>query len=224
MNRFIVAESNKCIGCRTCEVACVVSHQASQDCSTVSPEAFLPRIRVVKTGMLSTAAVCRQCEDAPCGAVCPTHAISRTGDFIAVDQARCIGCKTCMLACPYGAMEVVTAGVNQAQALKCDLCFHRETGPACVEACPTSALRCMDPLQLEQISAEKRRRAAAWETVMRSLPARRARSLRPEFSLPPQFFPAPAHSSCAYTDAYAATAYRDQGRNSRQAPSVRPAF
>jgi len=162
MNRFIVAEANKCIGCRTCEVACVVSHQAAQDCSVVSPEAFQPRIRVVKTGMLSTAAVCRQCEDAPCGAVCPTQAISRRGDFVDVDQARCIGCKTCMVACPYGAMEVVTVAAHQVQALKCDLCWHRDAGPACVEACPTSALRCMDPKQLEQISADKRRRAAAW--------------------------------------------------------------
>lgn len=162
MNRFIVAESNKCIGCRTCEVACAVSHQALQDCAALSAEAFLPRILVVKTGTLSTAAVCRQCEDAPCGAVCPTQAISRKGDFIAVDQARCIGCKTCMLACPYGAMEVTAVAPNQVQALKCDLCFHRDAGPACVEACPTSALRCMDPQQLEQISAEKRRRAAAW--------------------------------------------------------------
>ncbi len=143
-------------------MACVVSHQASQDCSEVSPEAFQPRIRVVKTGMLSTAAVCRQCEDAPCGAVCPTQAISRRNDFVFVDQARCIGCKTCMVACPYGAMEVVTVAAHQVQALTCDLCWHRDAGPACVEACPTSALRCMDPQQLEQISAEKRRRAAAW--------------------------------------------------------------
>lgn len=162
MNRFLVAEANKCIGCRTCEVACVVAHQELQNCTTVSPDAFLPRIRVVKTGALTTAAVCHQCEDAPCGAVCPTHAISRQGDFVHVDQARCIGCKTCMIACPYGAMDVVTVSANQVQALKCDLCWHREAGPACVEACPTSALHCMEPKQLEQISAEKRRRAAAW--------------------------------------------------------------
>ena len=162
MNRFIIADASKCIGCRTCEVACVVSHQENQDCASLTPETFLPRIHVIKGVNISTATVCRQCEDAPCANVCPNGAISRDKGFVHVMQERCIGCKTCVVACPYGAMEVVTAGVNQAQALKCDLCFHRETGPACVEACPTSALRCMDPLQLEQISAEKRRRAAAW--------------------------------------------------------------
>ena len=55
MNRFIIADAQKCIGCRTCEVACVVSHQQGQDCSTVSARRFTPRIRVVKSDELSTA-------------------------------------------------------------------------------------------------------------------------------------------------------------------------
>ncbi len=55
MNPFIVADSLKCIGCRTCEVACVVAHQDEQACASVSREAFLPRIRVVKGGTFSTA-------------------------------------------------------------------------------------------------------------------------------------------------------------------------
>ncbi|MDO7969572.1 hypothetical protein EXW06_16105, partial [Enterococcus faecium] len=50
---------------------------------------------------------------------------------------------SCMLACPFGAMEVVSSR-KKARAIKCDLCWHRETGPACVEACPTKALQCMD--------------------------------------------------------------------------------
>ena len=55
MNRFILADAEKCIGCRTCEVACVVSHQQDQDCSGVSAARFAPRIRVVKNDELSTA-------------------------------------------------------------------------------------------------------------------------------------------------------------------------
>gem|GEM_PF-3635589 len=43
MNRFIIADASKCIGCRTCEVACVVSHQENQDCASLTPETFLPR-------------------------------------------------------------------------------------------------------------------------------------------------------------------------------------
>lgn len=71
-----------------------------------------------------------------------------------------------MVACPYGAMEVVVrpvirnsgAGLNvradKAEANKCDLCNHREDGPACMAACPTHALICVDRNKLEQLSAE----------------------------------------------------------------------
>lgn len=96
MNRFIIADASKCIGCRTCEVACVVSHQENQDCASLTPETFLPRIHVIKGVNISTATVCRQCEDAPCANVCPNGAISRDKGFVHVMQERCIGCKTCV--------------------------------------------------------------------------------------------------------------------------------
>jgi Fe-S-cluster-containing hydrogenase components 2 len=143
MNPFIIADALKCIGCRTCEVACVVAHQDTQDCASVSREAFFPRIQVVKGDMLSSAVACHQCEDAPCANVCPTGAIRREKSHVAVDQTRCIGCKSCMVACPFGAMRVTVHNARP-QAIKCDLCHHRPQGPACVEACPTSALRCVD--------------------------------------------------------------------------------
>lgn len=136
------------------------------------PDTFLPRIHVIKGVNISTAAICRQCEDAPCANVCPNGAIKREKGFVHVMQERCIGCKTCVVACPYGAMEVVVRPVvrnsgmglsvraEKAEANKCDLCYHREAGPACMEACPTHALVCVDRDKLEQMSAEKRRRAA----------------------------------------------------------------
>lgn len=142
MNRFILTDPEKCIGCRTCEVACMMSHQSS-----ATPEAFTSRIRVVKGGTFTTAVGCHQCEDAPCANVCPTGAIHRAAGAWLVDQARCIGCKSCMVACPFGAMQVRVVE-DRVQALKCDLCAHREGGPACVEACPTHALRCIDPARL----------------------------------------------------------------------------
>ncbi|MGG7449046.1 4Fe-4S dicluster domain-containing protein [Kosakonia oryzendophytica] len=149
MNRFIIADPGKCIGCRTCEVACVVSHEDNQDCSVVKPATFSARIRVVKTGTFSTAVTCHHCEDAPCANVCPVGAISRVEGAVCVEQSRCIGCKSCMIACPFGAMQVTVIN-NQAQALKCDLCQHRENGPACVEACPTGALSCLNPATLRE--------------------------------------------------------------------------
>lgn len=142
MNRFIMADSEKCIGCRTCEVACMVSHQ-----NDATPGAVTSRIRVVKGDTFTTTVGCHQCEDAPCANVCPTQAIHRTAGAWQVEQARCIGCKSCMVACPFGAMQVRLVE-DRVQALKCDLCVHREGGPACVEACPTHALRCIDPARL----------------------------------------------------------------------------
>jgi len=142
MNRFLLTAPEKCIGCRTCEVACMMSHQSS-----ATPEAFTSRIRVVKGGTFTTAVGCHQCEDAPCANVCPTGAIHRAAGAWLVEQARCIGCKSCMVACPFGAMQVRVVG-DRVQALKCDLCMHREGGPACVEACPTHALRCIEPARL----------------------------------------------------------------------------
>ena len=173
MNKCIVADSQKCIGCHACEIACVVAHNDhhwphdSRD--------YAPRIRVMFKENDSLAVTCRQCEDAPCANVCPNGAISRDKGFVHVMQERCIGCKTCVVACPYGAMEVVVrpvirhsgAGLNvvaeKAEANKCDLCFHRESGPACMEVCPTHALVCVDRNKLEQMNIEKRRRTAlAW--------------------------------------------------------------
>ena len=142
MNRFILTDPEKCIGCRTCEAACMMSHQSS-----ATPEAFTSRIRVVKGGTFTTAVGCHQCEDAPCANVCPTGAIHRAAGAWLVEQARCIGCKSCMVACPFGAMQVRVVE-DRVQALKCDLCAHREGGPACVEACPTHALRCIEPARL----------------------------------------------------------------------------
>lgn len=142
MNRFIMADPEKCIGCRTCEVACMMSHE-----STAAPDAFTSRIRVVKGNAFTTAVGCHQCEDAPCANVCPTQAIRRAAGAWLVEQSRCIGCKSCMVACPFGAMQVRVVE-DRVQALKCDLCAHREGGPACVEACPTHALRCIDPARL----------------------------------------------------------------------------
>ena len=63
MNRFIIADATKCIGCRTCEVACAVSHHENQDCAAVSPDEFISRICVIKDHCWITAVACHQFED-----------------------------------------------------------------------------------------------------------------------------------------------------------------
>jgi len=90
---------------------------------------------------------CLHCVDAACVTVCPTGASFKRADdgIVLVDEAKCIGCKLCSWACPYGAREFDT---DQGVMKKCTLCIDRiynenleeiDRVPACVSTCPVSA-------------------------------------------------------------------------------------
>jgi glutamate synthase small subunit-like protein len=126
------------------------------------PELFLPRIQVIKTAKIKTAVTCRHCEDAPCVQVCPTAALSHDVDSIRLSKEKCIGCKTCVLACPFGAISMVEESVTVADrptsrisAHKCDLCTSDAKSPACVAACPTGAVKVFSPEYLRQQQQQK---------------------------------------------------------------------
>lgn len=146
MNRFIMTDASNCIGCRACEVACITSHNDSQLPQT--PQGYAPRIRVVQVEGIYSALACMQCDDAPCVKVCPTNALSFGTDRIKSDHSKCIGCKSCILACPFGAIDIIPQNhLNDASTfamhiLKCGLCANRTDGQqACVNACPTQAIK-----------------------------------------------------------------------------------
>lgn len=169
MNRFVIAEPSKCIGCRTCEVACVIAHQSGKE--EMTPQNFQPRLTVVRSGKITTPVLCRQCDDAPCAKACPVNAIIFSHDSVQIQQDLCLGCKTCVVACPYGAMSVVkvqaepmpghfTTHRMRAEAHKCDLCINRAAGPACVSVCPTHALVLMDKEKMAASTRKKQELAA----------------------------------------------------------------
>jgi len=156
-NIIVYANPDKCIGCKKCEMACVSAHinipykEAKKRGLPV-----MPRIKVVKVGNLKFPTQCHHCSDAPCANACQFGLIRHVDGVVIVNEEMCVGCKLCVMACPFGAIEVGTEGEtgfcgrkNQASAKKCDLCQERraESGKdvyACVEACPKHALEIVD--------------------------------------------------------------------------------
>ena len=86
MNRFIMANSQQCLGCHACEIACVMAHNDEQH--VLSQHHFHPRITVIKHQQQRSAVTCHHCEDAPCARSCPNGAISHVDVF---------GCKNLIL-------------------------------------------------------------------------------------------------------------------------------
>ncbi len=144
MKRIYVKE-DICMGCHLCEVYCRFQHAQSKDLIKAfkreSPPA-LPRLRVEERGSVSFSVRCQQCDEAPCVQACLTGALTRDpmSSLVKVDEKRCIGCWTCLLVCPLGAIR---QDKEQKKALKCDLC-EEENIPACVANCPNEALVCIE--------------------------------------------------------------------------------
>ena len=153
MNKFIIADPNHCIGCRTCELACAIAH-GKGSATAMSAAVFHPRITVIKEGDITVPVMCKQCEDAPCVNACPTGALIRANSFVEIHEDRCIGCKSCVVACPFGAIDI-TMQAGKANIHKCDLCVDQKAGPACVNSCPTNALSLYDKNQLAALKQKK---------------------------------------------------------------------
>lgn len=164
MNHFIMADPKLCIGCHACEIACVIAHYDGDFPQT--REQFLPRIRVVKNADHFTALTCRHCENAPCAKICPTEALIRTDGRIHLDKDKCIGCKACVVACPFGAISMAddishdSLPLDRVTAHKCDLCYGRADSPSCVGACPTDALRLYSIDEMSSVQQKKQQRSA----------------------------------------------------------------
>lgn len=174
MNRFVITEPSKCIGCRTCEIACALAHPIGDGSTqTLTPENFKPRLKLVKTLEVTAPVQCRHCVNAPCVNACPTSALVYRDNTVQLIEARCIGCQSCVLACPFGAMEVISVPAKKTNlgtlsvddfisvAHKCDMCIEVPSGPACVTVCPTDALHIIEAPGLEALSTQRRENAVS---------------------------------------------------------------
>ena len=143
----IFCRVEKCLGCKTCELACAIEHSESKRLVEAMEESVAPtrRIRVelvddkgALTRHRTLALQCRYCENPVCVQACISGAIRRdeeTGE-VRINADTCVGCWSCIMVCPFGGL-IRHEGVHR--VVKCDHCPDRQT-PACVEACPTHAL------------------------------------------------------------------------------------
>ena len=99
----IVVDLDRCIGCHGCEIACKNENNIAlgEYWNKVVERGPFGEYPDLEMYFLPT--MCQQCQDAPCVNVCPTGASYRDADgMVLVDKEKCIGCKYCMMACPYG--------------------------------------------------------------------------------------------------------------------------
>ena len=133
-------DQRTCIGCHACTVACKTEHQ-------IPVGQFRTWVKYVDSGTFPDSRRdfgvmrCNHCTDAPCVTICPTGSLFKRDDGIVdFDSAVCIGCKSCMQACPYDAIYL---DEDTHTAAKCNFCAHRvDDGlePACVVVCPTHSI------------------------------------------------------------------------------------
>lgn len=136
----LLVRSEVCVGCRSCEIACIVAHSQVKNLMVAISEDQNPRKRIVvkvDKGQ-NVPKLCHHCSDMPCVHACRVGAmyLDEMG-YVQVDEEECIGCWLCIKACPY---DAITKGENR-KIIKCDGCRDRSYDGACVSACPTIAIQ-----------------------------------------------------------------------------------
>ncbi len=159
----MLIDTNRCsTGCNDCVTACKTENGWGDSEPNSSPRQKAQWIRKVKltdnqTGHVqSLPLMCQHCETPPCVDVCPTGASMKRADgIVLVDKHICIGCRYCMMACPYKARSFIHEEINnqlphsprgKGTVESCTMCVHRvdKNGtPACVEACNAQGHKAM---------------------------------------------------------------------------------
>jgi Fe-S-cluster-containing dehydrogenase component/formate-dependent nitrite reductase membrane component NrfD len=133
-------DQDTCIGCHACTVACKAEHSVPLGVNRTWVK-YIEKGEFPDSRRLYSVMRCNHCEDAPCVKVCPTGALfHRDNGIVDFDTSNCIGCKSCMNACPYDAIYI---DPEEHTAQKCNFCAHRvELGlePSCVVVCPTQSI------------------------------------------------------------------------------------
>ena len=139
-NYGFVINNQTCIGCHACTVACKSEHDVPIGVNRTHVK-YIEKGTYPDSTREFSVHRCNHCEDSPCTKICPTTALfTRSDGIVDFDDERCIGCKSCMQACPCDALYI---GPNKVTAAKCNYCAHRiehSYEPACVIVCPTESI------------------------------------------------------------------------------------
>ncbi len=173
---YLLVDTKKCQGCLTCMLTCSLVHEGTEDLS-------LSRIQVMQNSFLKwpddlTIEQCRQCVDPGCVKACPAKALkvdTTHGNVRTVDEKKCIGCMSCIKACPYTPGRAVW-DAREDHAQKCDLCakapfWNEKGGPAgkqaCIEVCPVNAIKFTKeiPAQEDDSGYKVNLRDKAWKDL-----------------------------------------------------------
>lgn len=137
MKRVYVNEQ-WCLGCHLCEYNCAFANSGQTNIvKALKGKSIFPRIHVEGEDKITFTVSCRHCEDPMCVKSCISGALFKKDGTVCIDRNKCVGCLTCILVCPYGAMSQDANGAVQ----KCELCMGNTCGePACVKGCPNRAI------------------------------------------------------------------------------------
>lgn len=139
MKRIYVNEQ-WCLGCHLCEYECTYANSGIAGMvRALKGKAIHPRLRVEDAGDVHFAVNCRHCTDPVCVKSCISGALTKGKDgVVRIDRQKCVGCLTCVLVCPYGAVLPSPEGHA---AMKCQLCTDNGRDmPNCVKYCPNGAI------------------------------------------------------------------------------------
>ncbi len=131
-----------CVGCGLCEIYCLVAHSSSREVIKAfkgEKEKAESRLFLEIDKPVSFPLQCQHCDDAPCVRGCITGAMYKNQEEITLlDEDKCVSCYTCILECPYGAIQI--SKKESLLPIKCDLCIGSGGEPYCVNNCPNGAL------------------------------------------------------------------------------------
>lgn len=190
----MVIDLRRCRGYRACVGACSIENCVPVDYTSPDAgeqmlmwargEVDYYNIRVLNIfsdgRVLTLPANCMHCDKPRCVEACPTTASYKRPDgIVAIDHTKCIGCKSCIAVCPYGARYIRAIGSTRGVADKCQFCYHlvdKGEPPRCAQACPTKAIAFGD---LDDPKSEVRR-------LLASVDPSKVKVLKPEAGTAPK--------------------------------------